>query len=507
MDAPDTFTQSLIGQRVGGRYVIEKGLGAGGMGVVVIGRHPELDQRVAVKFMRPEYAAHPTLVARFLREARLLARVKSPHFVRVFDFGKHDSGVPYLVMEMLEGRDLGDELDARKVLPVTEAVDLVLEAACGLAELHALGVVHRDLKPSNLFLSAEAGTRAVKVLDFGVSKEQTGGGDLTDTGHVLGTPRYMSPEQVRSSKDVDARSDIWALGAILYELVTGTPAFGADDTASGEVFGLILFAEPKPPSSRRPDLPRGLDAVILKCLAREASGRYASLAELGEALRRFAGPSSAHRIQSICLALGTTAPVTTPDADSPVLARTVTAPSGSIPLVRPPAGAKPHDMRGGGGSGSMAAHASSPHIPGVTSPNGGRRSLWIAAVLAIGAVLTGTAVFMARGSGTTEVSSEASSAPAQASPPARSDPQTGSSPVPPPPTAAVAAPPPTGDPASQPAGNGAQPPRPDGTARPAVSAAPGQPSAKKAPPAGVSSSRPAESPTRPSSILDGLDRH
>ncbi len=305
MDEPlRHFAEWLIGQRVGGRYVIERIIRAGGMGLVAAGRHPELDQQVAIKFMRPELATNALLVARFLREARLAARVKSPHFVRVFDFGKLDTGVPYLVMEMLEGHDLRDELDARGALPVPTAIDYVLQACAGLAEVHALGIVHRDLKPSNLFLASAAGTLTVKVLDFGVSKEKaTDGSTLTSTGHLVGTPLYMSPEQIRESKTADVRSDVWALGVILYELLTMGVPFGRGGETPGELYGLILHTAPVPPRDRNPHLPAGLDAVIMRCMSREPADRYATVGELADALKPFAAPASHVRVDAVHHAL------------------------------------------------------------------------------------------------------------------------------------------------------------------------------------------------------------
>jgi len=204
-------------------------------------------------------------------------------------------------MEMLTGKDLGDELRQRGPLPVADAVDCILQALVGVAEIHALGIVHRDLKPSNLFIATVAGTTIVKVLDFGISKEKKSESlvPLTSTDHVLGTPQYMSPEQVRASKDVDIRSDVWSLGVILYELVTRSLPFQSEGGGVGEMFGKILYVDPDPPSMHRKDLPEGLEAVILKCITREPDKRFANVGELAEALRPFAGPSSLHRIDAV----------------------------------------------------------------------------------------------------------------------------------------------------------------------------------------------------------------
>jgi serine/threonine protein kinase len=329
------FVDALVGSRIGGRYVVERILGAGGMGVVAAANYPELEQAVAIKFLRPEHAANSILAARFLREAKLAARVKSPHFVRVFDLGTLDSGVPYLVMEMLSGRDLGAELETRGQFPIDEAVDYVLQAAVGVAEIHALGVVHRDLKPSNLFIASAAGSELLKVLDFGVSKESAtkdDGKPLTSTESLVGTPQYMSPEQIRASKGVDVRSDLWSLGVILYQLVTGSLPFVSESGAVGELFGMILFTEPASPKTLRQNLPAGLEDIIMKCLQREANARYATVLELAEALQPFAASNSWHRVDAVKKALGNPHPVhvSEPAMARAALARTEEAPSNAV---------------------------------------------------------------------------------------------------------------------------------------------------------------------------------
>jgi serine/threonine-protein kinase len=282
------FVERLIGERIAGRYVVDGVLGTGATAVVASARDPELDERVAIKLLLPMHARNPVHNERFLREAQIAARVRSPHFVRVFDLGKLDTGEPYFVMERLSGRDLGAELAARGKLGVEEAVDFVVQACAGVAELHALGVVHRDLKPANLFIEDADGARQLKVLDFGVSKNQMlEGGVLTSTNHMLGTPHYMSPEQIRDSKGVDARSDVWSLGVVLYELVTGKRPFDVGDRGVGELFAMVLYLDP-PSASRGGALPAGLSAVIERCLRRDANERFAGALALAEALRPFA---------------------------------------------------------------------------------------------------------------------------------------------------------------------------------------------------------------------------
>ena len=302
MEEDGPFIESLKGMRIGGRYVVDKVLGSGGMGVVATARYPELHQRVAIKFLRPQHASNAILNARFVREGRLAARVKSEHFVRVFDIGKLATGVPYLVMELLAGHDLADELIEKERFAVEPAVEWVLEALVGLAEIHALGVVHRDLKPSNLSISEAAGRRMVKVLDFGISKENAksdSGAPLTSTDNLLGTPQYMSPEQVRASKDVDERSDIWAIGVILYELLTGKRPFVSDENATGELFAKVLYIDPLAPREHRPDLAPELEAVIMKCLHRDREARYPNVLALAEALRPFAAATAEHHLEAV----------------------------------------------------------------------------------------------------------------------------------------------------------------------------------------------------------------
>jgi len=296
----EQLAESLIGQRIGGRYVVEKLLGRGGMGIVLGGSHPELDLKVAIKVLLPELAENASLCARFLREARVAAKLESPHLVRVFDIGRLDSGAPYMVMELLSGRDLGDELKDRGALSIAGAIDYFLQALAGIAVAHGQGVVHRDLKPSNLFLCQAGGVRTVKVLDFGISKpheESDASSPLTATGSLLGTPQYMSPEQIKQSKGVDTRADIWSLGVILYELTTGSLPFApGEGDGIGAMFGLILHTDPTPPRAARPDLPEGLERVILTCLARDREERFRDVGELAEALGPFASGASLHFI-------------------------------------------------------------------------------------------------------------------------------------------------------------------------------------------------------------------
>jgi serine/threonine-protein kinase len=267
------------------KYRIVRTIGQGGMGVVVEAMHEELDQHVAVKLMAEHAAANVEWAARFQREARAAARIKSEHVVRVYDVGKLETGQPYMVMELLEGEDLGAVLERVGKLDVPLAVDYVLQACEALAEAHANGIVHRDLKPANLFVTSKSdGSACVKVLDFGISKV-TGdmrGVTVTSTSAIVGSPLYMSPEQMKASKNVDARTDIWSLGVILHELVTGRPPF--DGETAPELCALVLTAPPSRLSDSLPTAPPTLEAVVLKCLEKDATKRFADVAELAAAL-------------------------------------------------------------------------------------------------------------------------------------------------------------------------------------------------------------------------------
>ena len=284
------------GDILGGRYQVERVLGRGGMGYVVAARHLHLDQRVAIKLLLAEHLEEPLIVERFLREARASVRLRSEHVGRVFDAGRFDDGVPYLVMEYLEGHDLAVELRTTKQLPVAVAIDFILQACEALAEAHQLGIIHRDLKPANLFIARDAdGTTKIKVLDFGISKvADDPSSDLTRTRVVMGSPPYMSPEQLRASRDVDPRSDVWSLGVVLYQLVAGRlPFVGASIT------DLALRISTDPPEPLGLAEPPGLEATILRCFAKAPGERYGSASELALALAPFADARSATRIERL----------------------------------------------------------------------------------------------------------------------------------------------------------------------------------------------------------------
>jgi eukaryotic-like serine/threonine-protein kinase len=287
---------AAVGDVLAGKYRVDKILGVGGMGMVVAATHLELDQRVALKFMLPGAAESPETSARFLREARAAGRLNSDHVCRMVDLGRFDNGAPYIVMEYLEGYDLHSLMKRRGVLKLSDAVDYVLQACEGMAEAHTKGIVHRDLKPGNLFISKRAdGTSLVKVLDFGISK--AAGMASTKTGDVMGSPAYMSPEQMKSSKDVDARADIWSLGVMLYQLVTGLPPFHADSLPA--MCLRVLNEEPDALQSLRADLPDGFCDAVNKALAKERDDRFSDVGELAAAIAPFGGDTASFSVTRI----------------------------------------------------------------------------------------------------------------------------------------------------------------------------------------------------------------
>jgi serine/threonine protein kinase len=281
------------GDILASKYRVEKVLGVGGMGVVVAAEHIELSQKVALKFLLKQAAANDALVGRFLREARASVRLKGAHVAKTLDVGRLEDGAPYIVMEYLDGHDLHAEIrGAAGPLPVEIAVSYVVQAAEGLAEAHSLGIVHRDLKPGNLFLTRGVdGRPLVKVLDFGISKtmDPSVGGDglsLTNTSMLLGSPLYMSPEQMRSSKHVDERSDLWALGAIAFELLTGRVPFEAETIL--ELCFKVAQEKAPNPITLRADLPHELCEAVMKCLEKDPGDRFSNVGELALAFEPFA---------------------------------------------------------------------------------------------------------------------------------------------------------------------------------------------------------------------------
>jgi serine/threonine-protein kinase len=273
------------GDRIDGKYVVERLLGRGGMGAVYVAVHQELNRRVAIKVLLPGVEQSEEALARFTREARAAAALQSDHVARVLDVGRLPNGNPYTVMELLEGEDLSALASRVGTLPVPEAIHIVLQTCDAIAEAHALGIVHRDIKPANIFLARRPnGSVTVKVLDFGISKAAglTGSASLTASFALMGSPLYMSPEQLREARAVDGRADIWALGVTLYELLTGTTPFAAP--ALAEICTNILTVAPRGARSLRPDVPEALDGIVMRCLEKAPEDRFAHVQELVAAL-------------------------------------------------------------------------------------------------------------------------------------------------------------------------------------------------------------------------------
>jgi len=303
-----------VGSVLANKYRVDRFIGAGGMGVVAAGFHLELDQPIAIKFLSPDMGFSGEGAERFRREGRAAARIRSEHVVRVLDIGLLDERQPYMVMELLEGTDLEQELLAHGPLPVETAVSYVLQAIDAIAEAHAAGIVHRDLKPTNLFLSTTAdGSRKIKVLDFGISKFTTlrlRDAELTRTSSMVGSPLYMAPEQMRSARDVDARADIWSLGAILFELITGQLPFVGDSIPSLCVS--VMSDPPRSAASFVPSTPRELEFALERCLSKSLPDRFQSVAELAEALVAFAPAFRPHAERARRLLARTSLPSVTP---------------------------------------------------------------------------------------------------------------------------------------------------------------------------------------------------
>ncbi|MDC3961553.1 serine/threonine-protein kinase [Polyangium jinanense] len=443
-----------------GKYRVERVLGRGGMGVVVAARHIELGELYAIKFLLPNWAGDPVLRERFLREARAAARLRSEHVARVHDVGRMQDDVPYMVMEYLEGRDLKAVLRDQGPLPVEQAVTYMVQVCDAMAEAHAAGIVHRDLKPANLFLTRRAnGNPCVKVLDFGISK-QTGPEevDLTGTGQTFGSPLYMSPEQMARAKSVDARADIWAIGGILYELLTARSPFLAASVM--EVVSRVLQEEPIPPTQLRPDLPPAVDGVVGRCLRKQPADRYASVGELAVALRGILGLAG-----EVGFGGAMPLPVRPVMASSPGGVSTSGSPAISAPAVH------------GAPSDATAAAWEKTGTKGTSG--GGRWLAWAGAAALVSALLLGLAWFGLHGSSSIEETPAAATSigAATASAPVIVDPvpmapatTSAAAPAAPEPTVSPESPPPSLPPATVPAPTattkGPVAPRPSATSTP-----------------------------------------
>ena len=455
------------GDVIAGKYRIERLLGMGGMGAVVAARHLELDDRVAIKMLLPHLPASGEPAARFLREAKAAIRIKNEHVVRVLDVGRTDAGAPYIVMEYLEGRDLGQLLE-HGPLSVEDTALYVTQACEAIAAAHAIGIIHRDLKPANLFLaSAGDGSPCVKVLDFGISKiaEPASGpaAGLTSTATVMGTPCFMSPEQLRSTRDVDARADIWSIGAILHALLTGAPPY--DGESNADVSAKIIRDAPTPLRQLRADAPPELEAIILKCLEKDPEKRFPDVVSLADAL-------------------SSVTPLPAAKASAKRVARIAAAVAPTVPSILPPAHPQPQ-------SSPLAAS-----LPGPTRTASAwgdtrreeKRSRRIAGLVAAGGIVAGVVVFgvlrWSTGAGHERPASAAVPpattvvATVVVAPPAPSAASTGS--VPPPPSVSTAAPPaaPPAATAPRPSSGRPVPVRPIASAPPAATTPAPTPTAK-----------------------------
>jgi serine/threonine-protein kinase len=445
-----------------GKYLVESLIGEGGMGAVIKAKHIGLDEPVAIKCLLPEMMSRTDIVARFLREAKAAVKLKGEHVARVLDVGRMENNVPYIVMEYLDGADLNAIIKHYGAQDPAVAVDLMLQACEAIAEAHSLGIIHRDVKASNFFVTQPPNHPPVlKVLDFGIATAPEGASDLTSTQSVIGTPAYMAPEQMRSSRTADARSDIWAMGVVLYELLEGKRPF------LSEVYSeLCLKVGMDPPDPMRaPGVPEGLQTVVMKCLEKPIEQRYQSVAELAFDLLPFAtDPVAGRAIVEQCARLlgrrsakgydhktprpsagdATPAPFTppqlTPSRLTPPMGveidveRTEMTPvSQSMVLGRPtpmPSGTPKTPTSIGSGVGEVSGM-----VPAIQEPKPRRRGAVIGAVALAVVAIVGVGVFALGGSSGAQSENTPAAAPAAAPSPTATETAT-------PPAAPIAATPP-----------------------------------------------------------------
>jgi serine/threonine-protein kinase len=409
------------GTTLGGKYLVDQVLGVGGMGVVVAATHLQLDQKVALKFLLPEALQNPEVVARFSREARAAAKIRGEHVARVIDVGAFDDGTPFMVMEYLEGHDLSKQLEVHGPLPVEDVARHILETCEALAEAHAAKIVHRDLKPSNMFLAQQPDKQAIiKVLDFGISKlEDKPTAGLTKTSALMGTAFYMSPEQLTAPKTVDHRSDIWALGVIMYELLTSKQPFAGESVP--EIVASILQGQREPLTSARPDVPPGVSAAIDRCLMFKAADRFANVAELAAAIAPFAIEDARRSVAVIGRVLGEHVPLAPPSTVVRPLAAT-SLPSAieatQLPPVQRDTSADQPSPTTALSPGAVTAHGLSASVAGLPKPTN-KPAVIIAAVAVVAVVGIGIGLAMKSG-GPSPAASGLVSAPPEVSPSATS---------------------------------------------------------------------------------------
>jgi hypothetical protein len=284
-----TATLPVPGDVIAGKYALLRRIGEGGMGVVYEAMHLRLRLRLAIKVLRPAVSGPGEVLARFEREAWITAQLRSGHFARIIDIDHLPNGLPYIALEYLEGCDLEAELLSEGPLPVPDAVDVAMQVAEAMKEAHALGIIHRDLKPSNLFVCRVDEQRFMKILDFGISRVEQSEARITCNSSYVGTPFYAAPEQLRDSSSADVRSDIWSLGTVLFELLTGRTPF----TGSGSEVIARVMVDPVPwPLHLRPEIPADLARVVLRALQRDPDERFQSMHEMAEALAPFGSANS-----------------------------------------------------------------------------------------------------------------------------------------------------------------------------------------------------------------------
>ncbi len=427
MKATSASAEENLGVALGailvGKYRIDAILGQGGMGVVARATHLHLSETVAIKFLRADIAGDDEANQRFLREAHAAWKLKNEHVARVLDVGTLDTGLPYLVMEYLEGVDLDNMLEQSQRIAPALAVEFIVQACEGLAEAHALGIVHRDVKPSNFFVTWRGdGTPLVKLLDFGISKVANNTDvSLTQTQSMLGTPAYMSPEQMRSARTVDARTDVWSLGAVLFELIEGTRPFEAESFSE-----MCVKVAVDPPAAFTVPLPPGLTAVVQRCLEKSPDARFPSVAEVAAALAPFArdpvaASQAAERIErrlarpsmpSVPWDGKSSPAIMLPRADDPATpypprrttpwagggAMPAVAAAGAISAASPAATPTPTPWATPGSSPAMAAHEQAP-APRTSARITTPRRIGRIAAIAIGVTAAAVAALLLLGGG------------------------------------------------------------------------------------------------------------
>ncbi len=359
-----------------GKYRLGPLLGSGGMGTVYAADHVVLGERVAVKFLHPELVSTPEFVERFLREARSLFRIHAENVVRILDVESPTSRPPFLVMEYVDGDSLEAILERRGRFELTEAIEIMRQTCVGVAEAHRLGIVHRDIKPHNIMVTArDDGTACVKLVDFGIA--QIGATEapamatrLTATAAVIGTPCYMAPEQLRSARDADARSDVWSIGIVLFELLTGDRPW---DAASPGDLVFRQYTEAVPLEAFGPGVPYEVAAIVMRCLTIDPAERWPSASKLAEALEPFAAPFAAEN-----LLRATTRPPGPPGPDLTFARQKVRTTNGGTAFER-------HELVPR--AGRRLTGASSHSVSLAAAPSTAKDPTLIATVIAVGAVL------------------------------------------------------------------------------------------------------------------------